>query len=92
MTGRKPDLEVEQLLTPAEIAALFRVDPETLTRWAKLGKLRAISTLGSHRRYRETDVRAALADVGPGLSWDPRRCTCESAARTHVTGCQRTGT
>ncbi|MEP6854676.1 MAG: helix-turn-helix domain-containing protein, partial [Pedococcus sp.] len=31
--------EVEKLLTPAEVASLFRVDPKTVTRWAKAGKL-----------------------------------------------------
>jgi excisionase family DNA binding protein len=44
----------EALLTPAEVAALFRVDPKTVTRWAKAGKLSSIRTLGGHRRYRET--------------------------------------
>jgi excisionase family DNA binding protein len=47
----------EALLTPAEVAALFRVDPKTVTRWAKAGKLSSIRTLGGHRRYRETEVR-----------------------------------
>jgi excisionase family DNA binding protein len=50
----------ERLLTPAEVAALFRVDPKTVTRWAKAGKLSAIRTLGGHRRYRESEVRALL--------------------------------
>jgi excisionase family DNA binding protein len=53
------------LLTPAEVAAAFRVDPKTVTRWAKAGKLSSIRTLGGHRRYLEAEVRAALADV-PG--------------------------
>jgi excisionase family DNA binding protein len=52
--------ESETLLTPAEVAALFRVDPKTVTRWAKAGKLSAIRTLGGHRRYRESEVRALL--------------------------------
>ena len=52
--------ESELLLTPAEVAALFRVDPKTVTRWAKAGKLSSIRTLGGHRRYRETEVRALL--------------------------------
>ena len=30
--------ESEPLLTPAEVAAMFRVDPKTVTRWAKAGK------------------------------------------------------
>lgn len=52
--------KVEQLLTPAEVAALFRVDPKTVTRWAKAGRITSIRTLGGHRRYREADVRALL--------------------------------
>jgi excisionase family DNA binding protein len=51
----------ERLLTPAEVAALFRVDPKTVTRWAKAGKLNAIRTLGGHRRYRESEVRTLIA-------------------------------
>ncbi len=50
----------EVLLTPAEVAALFRVDPKTVTRWAKAGKLTSIRTLGGHRRYRESEVRNLL--------------------------------
>jgi len=50
----------ERLLTPGEVAALFRVDPKTVTRWAKADKLSAIRTLGGHRRYREAEVRALL--------------------------------
>ena len=50
----------ENLLTPAEVAALFRVDPKTVTRWAKAGKLTAIRTLGGHRRYKESEVRTLL--------------------------------
>jgi excisionase family DNA binding protein len=50
----------EILLTPAEVAALFRVDPKTVTRWAKAGKLTAIRTLGGHRRYRQSEVLILL--------------------------------
>ena len=53
----------EPLLTPAEVAAMFRVDPKTVTRWAKAGKLTSIRTLGGHRRYREAEVRALLAGI-----------------------------
>lgn len=51
----------EKLLTPAEVAALFRVDPKTVTRWAKAGKLTAIKTLGGHRRYKDSEVKALLS-------------------------------
>ena len=50
----------EVLLTPAEVASLFRVDPKTVTRWAKSGKLTSIRTLGGHRRYKESEVKALL--------------------------------
>ena len=52
--------DAEVLLTPGEVAALFRVDPKTVTRWAKAGKLTSIRTLGGHRRYRESEVRSLL--------------------------------
>jgi len=39
---------------------LFRVDPKTVTRWAKAGKLTSIRTLGGHRRYKESEVKALL--------------------------------
>ena len=52
--------DAEVLLTPAEVASLFRVDPKTVTRWAKAGKLTAIRTLGGHRRYRASEVNALL--------------------------------
>jgi len=57
------DFECEKLLTPAECAALWRVDPKTITRWAKAGKLNSVRTLGGHRRYKESEVRALLAGV-----------------------------
>ncbi len=55
--------ESEALLTPSEVAALFRVDPKTVTRWAKAGKISSIKTLGGHRRYREAEVRKLLHGV-----------------------------
>jgi len=57
--------EQETLLTPAEVAALFRVDPKTVTRWAKAGKLTAIRTLGGHRRYRRSEVERLLKEATP---------------------------
>lgn len=50
----------EKLLTPAEVASMFRVDPKTVTRWAKAGKLSSIRTLGGHRRYRESEIEGLL--------------------------------
>jgi len=71
MSGRRP--ESEPLLTPAEVAVMFKVDPRTVTRWAKAGKLTSVRTLGGHRRYREVEVRALLARV-PDPPQDLGRC------------------
>ena len=55
------DTEVDELLTPSEVAKIFRVDPKTVTRWAKAGKLASIRTLGGHRRYHAAEVARLLA-------------------------------
>ena len=61
----------EKLLTPAEVAHLFRVDPKTVARWAKQHgldgkpKLPSIRTVGGHRRYRQVDVYALLGRTQP---------------------------
>jgi excisionase family DNA binding protein len=53
----------ERLLTPGEVASLFRVDPKTVTRWASAGRIGSIRTPGGHRRFRESEVRTMLADL-----------------------------
>lgn len=52
----------DKLLTPGEVAVLFRVDPKTVTRWAKAKKIPSIKTPGGHRRFRESIVRKALEE------------------------------
>jgi excisionase family DNA binding protein len=54
----------DRLLTPGEVAALFRVDPKTVTRWAAAGRISSIRTPGGHRRFRESEVRALLEGEG----------------------------
>ncbi len=39
---------------------MLRVDPKTVTRWARGGKLSSIRTPGGHRRYSENEVRGFL--------------------------------
>ena len=55
-------LDGEHLLTPGEVSAIFRVDPKTVTRWAAgpAPRLASTRTLGGHRRFKVSDVRAAL--------------------------------
>jgi excisionase family DNA binding protein len=61
----------DPLLTPAEVAALFRVDKKTVNRWAQAGRIGSIRTLGGHRRYRESEVRA-LMEGEQNVDQDPR--------------------
>lgn len=58
----------DRLLTPSEVATLFRVDPKTVTRWAASGKITSVRTPGGHRRYRESEVRAMLEGGFQGLA------------------------
>lgn len=50
----------DRLMTPGEVAALFRVDPKTVSRWAIAGRIPSVRTPGGHRRFRESDVRGLL--------------------------------
>ena len=46
-----------------EAAGLFRVPLSTLCDWARAGKVTYIRTLGGHRRYREAEIRALVAEL-----------------------------
>jgi excisionase family DNA binding protein len=62
------DLLQERLLTAGEVAALLRVDPKTVTRWAASGRITSIRTPGGHRRFRESEVRAIVQGDAPPKS------------------------
>ena len=48
--------EAETFLTPGEVAAILHVDANTLARWANLGQIKSVRTLGGHRRYLASEV------------------------------------
>ena len=64
-------LAAEPLLTPGEVAALFRVDPRTVWRWGNEGRLRRILTAGGHGRFRQSEVQALLAGTPRPPAGDP---------------------
>lgn len=70
----------DRLLTPGEVAALFRVDPKTVTRWAAAGRIGSIRTPGGHRRFRESEVRALLEGDEAVLGVDEERLQAEMVA------------
>ncbi|ABG93836.1 conserved hypothetical protein [Rhodococcus jostii RHA1] len=53
----------EALMTPGQVAALFHVDPKTVTRWAHAGRLGSLRTPGGHRRFREAEVMQLLRSL-----------------------------
>jgi excisionase family DNA binding protein len=53
----------DDLLTPAEVARIFRVDPKTVSRWAIAGKISSVRTLGGHRRFYRSEVERAMHDA-----------------------------
>ncbi|MBT0992954.1 helix-turn-helix domain-containing protein [Cellulomonas sp. DKR-3] len=64
--------DTQELLTPHEVANLFGVDPKTVTRWARAGRLTSIRTLGGHRRYLGAEVHALIS---PNRSLEDRSRT-----------------
>lgn len=53
----------DTLMTPGQVAALFHVDPKTVTRWAHAGRLGSLRTPGGHRRFREAEVLQLLRSL-----------------------------
>lgn len=80
----------DRLLTPGEVASLFRVDPKTVTRWAAAGRINSIRTPGGHRRFRESEIRELLRHDGSRSTVTtaqpaaavPRQATDEASTRS----------
>ena len=59
MTKKIVKLPIE-LLLPGEVGQLFRVDPKTVTRWAKDGILGSQKTPRGHHRFHVAEVKKLL--------------------------------
>jgi excisionase family DNA binding protein len=57
----------ESVLTPKQVAKIFKVSPDTVAGWAENGKLPYFKTPGGHRRFRRVDVEAFLPSDGNGV-------------------------
>lgn len=71
----------DRLLTPREVADMFRVDPKTVTRWGKAGRITLIKTLGGHSRFLEREVHALLKRNGLPQS----EADAEDSSQSHST-------
>lgn len=69
--SENPASGTERLLTPGEVAEMFRVDPKTVTRWASAGRIGSIRTPGGHRRFKESEVKSLLAKLTVEASMSP---------------------
>jgi hypothetical protein len=94
MTKKQPE-EPQQptLYTPAEVAMFFRVDPKTVTRWARTGTLHPITLPSGHRRYHADEIHRLLqtgdanAEAEPEPEPTPRaRAVLHSVIRTYFGG------
>ncbi|MXQ67990.1 helix-turn-helix domain-containing protein [Actinomadura rayongensis] len=64
--------EQPTLYTPSEVAQFFRVDPKTVTRWARMGTLHPITLPSGHRRYPATEIHELLKLGTAKQPADPR--------------------
>lgn len=59
----------ERWLKPSEVtrlfveAGLFKVPPSTLRAWSAAGLISSIRTARGHRRYKEAEARAFVAEL-----------------------------
>ncbi|POM26753.1 Helix-turn-helix domain protein [Actinomadura rubteroloni] len=80
MTKKPEEPKQPTLYTPAEVANFFRVDPKTVTRWARTGTLNPVTLPSGHRRYHAKEIHELLQvgdalakeDGGAGPAEEPR--------------------
>jgi excisionase family DNA binding protein len=53
------------LLTTSEVAEACNVDPETVRRWAREGRIAVITLPGGLKRFRREDVDVLLTPTEP---------------------------
>ena len=61
---KSKDFVPEAVLTPGQAALILGVDPKTVARYAREGKLSFFRTLGGHRRFNAAEIRALAEQRG----------------------------
>ncbi len=56
----KPEILPDSLLTSYQVGALLQVNPSSINKWVKDGRIPAFRTPGGHRRIRAADLVAVL--------------------------------
>ena len=52
--------DTPRLLQRWQVAKMLAVNPQTVARWARAGKIRSVTLPGGHLRYFEEDIRKLL--------------------------------
>jgi hypothetical protein len=80
----------DDMLTPGEVARIFRVDPKTVTRWARAGRIpdtdgrpSVIRTPGGHLRVRAKTV-LMIRDGEIRLEYGAPACTIPATAAVRM--------
>ena len=61
-TPKVPDIRADSLLTSYQVGALLQVNPSSVNKWVKDGRISAFRTPGGHRRIRAADLVAFLSE------------------------------
>ncbi len=68
-----------EYLTPREGAGILHISPKTLSRWADLGWVSCVVTLGGHRRFPREEIQTIEAELA--RSTGSRRLLRDKRAR-----------
>jgi excisionase family DNA binding protein len=63
---RQAEIPVRDLLTRSEVSKLLGVSPNTVTRWAREGRLPCHVTLGGHHRFERAVIERLQKDLTRG--------------------------
>jgi hypothetical protein len=91
MANKPEEPQQPTLYTPAEVAMFFRVDPKTVTRWARTGTLHPITLPSGHRRYHADEIHILLQTGEASAEAEPEptpraRAVLHSVIRTYFNG------
>jgi excisionase family DNA binding protein len=60
-----PPLE-DKLMTPKEVAELFKVNTRTVNKWAREGRIAGVQTPGGHYRFWRSEIARLLVGGSSG--------------------------
>lgn len=80
-TEKLKNLKSDTLLTSYEVGQLLQVNPSSVNKWSREGRLRAYRTAGGHRRFRADDVADMAVSAGMMLPAELHLLSCDEGSR-----------